>query len=99
MVKITNKIARRLADHFGIDLRKIPLKEWRYALKVELEHGTEYSTTNVTNDDLSMTAQIALAHLMEYPDYYSRLKQMEYEAKQYWDNKPTTSIFRKSKRF
>ena len=28
----------------------------------------------------SLTAKIALAHLNEFPDYYSRLKDMEMEA-------------------
>jgi multisubunit Na+/H+ antiporter MnhG subunit len=33
--------------------------------------------TNVTDDDLVMTAKIALAHLNELPDYYDRLAEME----------------------
>jgi hypothetical protein len=40
--------------------------------------------TNVTDDDLLMTAKIALAHLNEFPDYYERLEEMEEEAKAYW---------------
>lgn len=46
-------------------------------LKVELEHGTVNSFTNVTNDDLVLTGKIALAHLYELPDYYERLEKME----------------------
>ena len=33
--------------------------------------------TNVTNDDLVLTGKIALAHLLELPDYYTRLMRME----------------------
>lgn len=49
-------------------------------MEVELEHGTISSLTNVTNDDLLATGKIALAHLNEFPDYYTRLLKMEKEA-------------------
>ena len=39
---------------------------------------------NVTNDDPLMTGKIAWAHLSEFPDYYTRLAQMEAEAKRFW---------------
>jgi CBS domain-containing protein len=35
------------------------------------------SLTNVTDDDPLLTAKIALAHLRELPDYYTRLAAME----------------------
>jgi len=36
--------------------------------------------TNVTDDDLSLTDKIALAHLREFPDFYTRLADLEAEA-------------------
>jgi hypothetical protein len=48
---------------------------------VELEHGLSDLVTNVTDDDGVMTAKIALAHLNEFPDYYTRLARMEEQAK------------------
>jgi hypothetical protein len=53
-------------------------------LLVELEHGTRDPETNVTDDDVSLTAKIALAHLKEFPDYYTRLAEMEAEADTFW---------------
>jgi hypothetical protein len=38
-------------------------------------------------DDRLMTDKIALAHLTEFPDYYTRLAKMEAEAKSFWDKK------------
>jgi hypothetical protein len=38
------------------------------------------SNTNVTQDDEILTGKIALAHLNEFPDYYTRLQKMETEA-------------------
>jgi hypothetical protein len=34
-----------------------------------------------------LTAKIALAHLREFPDYYTRLKRLEDEAEAYWSQK------------
>ncbi|GAG16708.1 unnamed protein product [marine sediment metagenome] len=49
-------------------------------LDVELEHGLIDHHINVTDDDPIMTGEIALAHLNEFPDYYTRLEKMEKEA-------------------
>jgi hypothetical protein len=35
----------------------------------------------VTGDDPLVTGKSALAHLHEFPDYYTRLEQMEEQAK------------------
>jgi len=51
---------------------------------VELEHGLCDAKTNVTGDDPLLTGKIALAHLNEFPDYYTRLDKMEKEADDYW---------------
>lgn len=79
--------ARELGGKIGVDWKRIPLDELRRGLTVELEHGAHDPQTNVTSDDLVMTAKIALAHLKEFPDYYSRLEAMEREADQYWAKK------------
>jgi hypothetical protein len=49
-------------------------------MDVELEHGLRDPETNVTGSDPVATGKIALAHLKEFPDYYTRLKRMEEEA-------------------
>ncbi|MDH3208541.1 MAG: hypothetical protein OEO79_18220, partial [Gemmatimonadota bacterium] len=43
--------------------------------------------TDVTNDDFVVTGKIALAHLNEFPDYYTRLAKMEAEAEDYWSKR------------
>jgi hypothetical protein len=53
-------------------------------LEVELEHGRRDPATNVSDDDEIITGKIALAHLNEFPDYYTRLEKMEAEAEAYW---------------
>lgn len=75
----TDEEARSIGDMVGVDWNAVPLEEFRMGLAVELEHGTQDPETNVTNDDLIMTGKIALAHLNELSDYYTRLKKMEGE--------------------
>jgi hypothetical protein len=56
-------------------------------MDIELEHGTANQTTDVTNDDPLLTGKPALAHLTEFPDYYTRLAKMEAGAKPCWSSK------------
>jgi len=75
--------AKTIGEQLGIVWDKFDLEQFRAGLDVELEHGTVSSATNVTNDDQLMTAKIALAHLNEFPDYYTRLAKMEEEAENF----------------
>jgi hypothetical protein len=69
--------ARDVANKLGIDFSKERFNEHDLArgIKIEYEHGRAlsaancgYPDTNVTNDDLLVTAKIALAHLYERRD-------------------------------
>jgi organic hydroperoxide reductase OsmC/OhrA len=64
----------------GIDFKKYSLEEFKKGLQVELEHGRKIAETNITNDNIYLTAKIAWAHLHELPDYYTRLEKIEKEA-------------------
>jgi hypothetical protein len=45
-----------------------------------VEHGPRDPETNVSGNDAIVTGKIALAHLKEFPDYYTRLAVLEREA-------------------
>ena len=77
--QFTTEDAKRIGDLIGIDWSKIDIEQFRMGLEVELEHGTVNLQTNVTNDDEVMTGKIALAHLNELPDYYTRLDKIEFD--------------------
>ena len=83
----TNEQAEEIGKQLGIDWSKFDVEQFRYGMDVELEHGLVDSLTNVTGDDHLTTGKIALAHLNEFPDYYTRLKKMEEEAEAYWEGK------------
>jgi hypothetical protein len=75
--------ARRIGEEIGIDWTAAPfdIEQLRIGMDVELEHGLHDLLTNVTDSDPVVTGKIALAHLKEFPDYYTRLARMEDEAK------------------
>jgi len=77
--------ARKIGERLGVTWDKFDLEQFRMGMDVELEHGLVDPATNVTNDDSLMTGKIALAHLNEFPDYYTRLAKMEEEADDFWD--------------
>jgi hypothetical protein len=83
----TQQDAKRIGDSLGINCEEVRIEEFLAGLGVELEHGARDLETNVTNDDEIQTGKIALAHLREFPDYYTRLARMEHEADEYWGKK------------
>jgi len=78
--------AKQIGEALGIDWSEFGVDQFQLGLEVELEHGLRDIQTNVSNDDALITGKIALAHLKEFPDYYTRLSAMEKEADRYWAN-------------
>lgn len=74
--------AADIATRLGIDFTAVGfgLDQFQAGLNIEAEHGGADASTNVTDDDPLTTGKIALAHLNEMPDYYTRLKSMEAQA-------------------
>jgi hypothetical protein len=77
---ITTAGAKSTGEQLGINWSKFDVNQFKMGMEVELEHGTVNPLTDVTHDNLLLTGKIALAHLNEFPDYYTRLLKMEKEA-------------------
>ena len=77
--EFTSEEARAIGEQIDIDWATAPfdVEQFRKGMGVELEHGLRDPQTNVTDDDPVVTGKIALAHLNELPDYYTRLERME----------------------
>jgi len=76
--KFTAEEAKQIGEQLGIDWSKFDVAQFQRGMDVELEH------INITNGDPLMTGKIALAHLDEFSDYYTRLDKMEAEADKFW---------------
>ena len=79
----TSDQAKQIGSEIGVDwsTAAFDVEQFRMGLDVELEHGLHDPVTDVTNNDPVVTGKIALAHLHEFPDYYTRLARMEEEAR------------------
>ena len=79
----TSDEAKQIGSEIGVDwsTAAFDVEQFRMGLDVELEHGLHDPVTDVTNNDPVVTGKIALAHLNEFPDYYTRLARMEEEAR------------------
>jgi hypothetical protein len=80
--RFTTEEARLIAAEIRVNFETLGcnLEQFRMGLDVELEHGPRDPKTDVSGDDRIVTGKIALAHLTEFPDYYTRLAVMEDEA-------------------
>lgn len=74
--KSDNLTLQDIADKFNISINNLK-SELNKGKKVELEH---------TNDH-KKALEIAMDHLSEFPDYYSRLEKMEKDASKKWELK------------
>lgn len=63
-----NKSIEDIAKKHNVDVSKIK-KELEMGIEIELEHV----------NDKELAKEIAMDHLMEHPDYYTKLKKMEGE--------------------
>ena len=61
-----------VATLLNIKFDKFSPEELLEGMNIELEHGLVNPKTNVTDDDIVMTAKIALAHLNKFPNYYNK---------------------------
>ncbi len=69
--------AKQTGEKLGITWDKFDVDQYKMGMEVEMEHGSVNPSTDVSHDDLTVTGKIALAHLNEFPDYYTRLMKME----------------------
>jgi hypothetical protein len=84
--RVSSDEATGVGELIGIDWASssFDVEQFRAGMEVEFEHGARDPATDVTGDDPVLTGKIALAHLNEFPDYYTRLKRMEDEAGREW---------------
>jgi len=68
---ITRTDAERIGNFLKVDWDKISLDEFHKGIIVEFEHA------DIIDSNAIAAGKIALAHLKELPDYYTRLSRIE----------------------
>ncbi|MFA5378609.1 MAG: DUF5661 family protein [Dehalococcoidia bacterium] len=80
-MKYTAEDARRIGDQLNVDWKIVDIEQLRQGLEVETEHTDDPRYRVLAPDDHIGIAKIALRHLDELPDYYTRLRAMERKVK------------------
>lgn len=87
MQNVTLEQATRAGNRLGVNWDVISPRTLQKGMKVEREH------TDITHNNLTMCARIALAHLSEFPDYYEALEVMERKLKRRWKGRRIPDIY------
>jgi len=66
--KISKSEARKIGERLGIDWDTIDIEQFRIGLEVEQEHS------DMVGDNAHDWGRIAIAHILEVPDYYTKLR-------------------------
>lgn len=94
-------LAKKIGDKIGVDWDLVDLAEWTQGIKEELEHmgvlGGE-KTAVIPKGDLVTSSRIAYEHLLEVPDYYSRLEQLEKDGEAQYPDKEAIKTWVKENR-
>lgn len=81
------KRAKQIGNEIGINWDIVDLGQFIKGIVEEMEHGTMYgSVSKVHDDDYTVAARIAYAHLIERPDYYTALEILEEEGDEKFDD-------------
>ena len=74
--------ARSVGEALHIDWGQVDLEEFRRGLMGHRKEAIE-TETELTYQGLLLTGKVVLAHMQEFPDYYSRLAKLEAEVDDY----------------
>lgn len=74
-MRISTAEARKIGNKLKVNWDKVRIDQLRAGIEVEWEHR------KIVGNKLETIAQIALQHLHEFPDYYTRLKIVESKKK------------------
>ena len=81
--QISIDAARRVGESLHIDWEQVDLEEFRQGLMGNHKPGVIDPETGLTYDSVLVTGKIVLAHMEEFPDYFTRLAKLKEEVDEY----------------
>jgi hypothetical protein len=75
--------AKRIGDALRIDWDHVDLEQFRQGLMGKQTQESVDPETGLTYDGVLQTGQVVLAHMEEFPDYFTRLEKLRAEADEY----------------
>ena len=81
--QISIEEARRVGESLHIDWEQVDLEEFRQGLMGNHKTGAIDPETGLAYDSVLLTGKVVLAHIEEFPDYFTRLARLKEEVDEY----------------
>jgi len=81
--QISAEEAKRVGESLHIDWEQVDLEEFRQGLMGNHKPGAIDPETGLTYDSVVLTGKVVLAHMEEFPDYFTRLAKLKEEVNDY----------------
>jgi hypothetical protein len=77
--QVSSDEAKRIGDSLYVDWDQIDLEQFRQSLMGNHVQGSMDPETGQIYDGVLLTGKIVLAHIQEFPDYFTRLEKLKAE--------------------
>jgi Protein of unknown function (DUF5661) len=81
--QISSDEAKRIGESLHLDLDQVGLEQFRQGLMGKDKRGALDPETGSAYDGVLLAGKVVLAHMEEFPDYFSRLEKLRAEADKY----------------
>jgi hypothetical protein len=75
--------AKRVGESLHIDWEQVDLEEFRQGLMGNHKPGAIDPETGLAYEDVLLTGKVVLAHMEEFPDYFTWLAKLKEEVGEY----------------
>ena len=81
--QISSEEARRIGESLHIDWDQVDLEQFRQDLMGDQKQETTDPETGLIYDGVLLSGKIVMAHIQEFPDYFTRLAKLKMEVDEY----------------
>jgi hypothetical protein len=81
--QISSDEAKRIGEALHVDWEQVDLEQFRQGLMGEHEQAAIDPETGLTYEGVLLTGKVVLAHMQEFPDYFTRLAKLKEEVDEY----------------
>jgi hypothetical protein len=81
--KINLDEAKRIGDSLYIDWDQVDIEQFRQGLMGNHKQVAMDPETELTYDGVLLSGKVILAHMQEFPDYFTRLAKLKAEVDEY----------------
>ena len=78
--QISSEEAQRIGESLHLDWDHIDLEQFRQGLMGEVDEANMDPETGRTYDSVLLSGKLVVAHMQEFPDYFTRLEKLKAEA-------------------